>query len=88
MNGSVTQYWYESCPKCDHQGRLFLCEDRTQNRIYLHCEECEAGYFDPNDISKESSILMLLVDIESEPATLKRIKELGWEEYAAHEVTA
>jgi uncharacterized protein (DUF983 family) len=38
-------YWYNVCPFCN-QGRLFVFKNLKTNKLYLHCEECERGYYD------------------------------------------
>jgi len=69
--------WYKTCPFCN-QGRLFIFKNLDANKLYLHCEECERGYYDPNQISVENSFLTLQEDFEAIAATPEDIKEYGW----------
>lgn len=70
---------YKTCPFCE-QGRLFIFKNLKANRLYLHCEECERGYYDPTQINVENSFLTLEEDFEAVVATWEDIKEYGWDE--------
>lgn len=74
-------YWYKSCHHCE-QGRLFLFLDTTNNRIYLHCEECEWGWKDPENLNPEAGFLTLDEDFDAIPAKIDDIVRLGWKKYA------
>lgn len=63
-----------------NQGRLFIFKNLDANKLYLHCEECERGYYDPSQISVENSFLTLQEDFEAVAATSADIKEYGWGE--------
>lgn len=79
-------FWYRECPKCK-QGRLFVTEDVTHGRLYLHCEECEEGYLRPEvaDIpGGDGGFLTLLEDFETSSPSFERIVALGWEAVARH----
>lgn len=72
--------WYKTCPFCN-QGRLFIFKNLGINKLYLHCEECERGYYDPNKIKEENSFLTLQENFEAIAATLEDIKEHGWDKF-------
>lgn len=74
-----TLLWYKTCPFCN-QGRLFVFKNLNINKLYLHCEECERGYYDPNQINIENSFLTLQEDFEAVEATWDDIKEHKWDE--------
>ena len=77
-------YWYDECVSC-HQGRLILTEDITNKRMYLHCEECERGWFTPEEASeKAKSFLTLEEDFETENPDWNSIQQYGWEKAAKH----
>lgn len=81
----TTYYWFKTCPFCDGQGRLIITEDVTHKRLYLHCEECEYGWMNPEDAENvKKRFLTLDEDFESENPSLERIKEYGWLKYALH----
>jgi hypothetical protein len=78
-------YWYQTCPVCS-QGRLLIFKDLAAQQLYLHCEECEWGWRNPERSSeKEAGFLTLDEEFESKPATKEDIDGLGWTKYAAHE---
>jgi hypothetical protein len=62
-------YWLKICPFCN-QGRLFIYKNLNQNKLYLHCEECERGYKNLDNVSSETSFLTLLEDFDSIEADL------------------
>ena len=72
-----TLFWYQNCALC-RQGRLFLFRNIDLDKLYLHCEECEEGYYDPEHIDTGHSFLTLTEDFESEAATWDDIVRLGW----------
>jgi hypothetical protein len=75
---TASSFWFRECTVCE-QGRLVFMEDTTNDRIYLHCEECEQGFWSPDDVQDpEKSFLTLTEDFEAEPATEERIAALGW----------
>ena len=78
-------FWYKTCPCCNGQGRLIITEDITHNCLYLHCEECEMGWRDPQKVGlKEAGFLTLNENFETENPTYEKICEYGWGRYAAH----
>ena len=70
-------YWYKTCPFCN-QGRLFVFNNNKTDKLYLHCEECERGYNDIENIDKEHSFLTLSEDFDAVAATEKDINNAGW----------
>ncbi|MCC5850392.1 MAG: hypothetical protein JJU29_20080 [Verrucomicrobia bacterium] len=86
MNSHQFKYfWYRLCPHCSGQGRLLITEDLTNERLYLHCEECDWGWIDPamaHDVSK--GFLTILEDFETKNPTFETIRSFGWEKYALH----
>jgi len=71
-------YWLSTCPFCK-QGRLFVFRNLNKQILYLHCEECERGFNNPYNLTKESAFLTLLEDFESEEASMEDIINYGWE---------
>lgn len=78
-------YWYQECPKC-HQGRLFIFKDLNRNELYLHCEECETGWRDPNKLDLEHSFLTILEDFEAKEASQEDINQYGWQKFAINKI--
>ena len=76
-------FWYKDCPGCN-EGRLFIVEDLTNHRLYLHCEECEAGFLDPLDLT--TNFLTLDLDYTCSLADMQTIKNYKWQAFALHEV--
>jgi hypothetical protein len=78
-------YWYRTCPIC-RQGRLLIFKDLTRNELYLHCEECEWGWRDPDAAeSRGAAFLTLDEEFESAPATAEDLVFFTWQKYAVHE---
>jgi hypothetical protein len=61
-------YWHSICPFCN-QGRLFLYKRLDLDKLYLHCEECERGYNNIEEISVDKSFSTLDVEFDSNEAT-------------------
>jgi len=81
----TTYYWFRTCPLCSGQGRLGIFEDITNCRLYLHCEECEQGWWDPEKAHDPSAgFLTLNEEFEARPADWATIQRYGWERYAAN----
>ena len=72
-----TLFWYKTCPFCG-QGRLFVFKNIDRNKLYLHCEECETGYYDLEKLDKEHSFLTLLEDFKSIEASQDDILKSKW----------
>ncbi len=70
-------YWYKVCPFCN-EGRLFVFKNININKLYLHCEECESGYYDIEHVETGDRFLTLLDEFEASPATYADILETGW----------
>lgn len=70
------QYWLKQCPFCN-QGRLFVYKNLNKNVLYLHCEECERGYYDFVNVEKINSFLTLTDDFDATIATAEDIKNFG-----------
>lgn len=70
----------KSCPICD-QGRLFVMEDISNDRLFLHCEECECAWADPEEIIPDKSFLAINPDFETRKPNKEKIKKFGWEKY-------
>lgn len=78
-------YWYTTCRHCDNQGRLIIMKNLTRKRLYLHCEECESGWNDPQKVADATAMfLTLLDDDKAETATWGDIEEAGWQQFAAN----
>ncbi|ASA54582.1 hypothetical protein RND59_13360 [Vibrio ruber] len=75
-------YWFCECSNC-HQGRLIITEDITNNRLYLHCEECEYGWLNPLDTDDiEKGFLTLLEEFETRNPSIEDIGQYNWLDYA------
>jgi len=60
-------------------------EDTTHGRLYLHCEECEMGWLQPQESHDPSKGFLTLNEIfESEIPSYDRILKFGWSGYAKH----
>lgn len=80
-------FFYKECPAC-HQGRLFVFKDITNNRLYLHCEECEMGWLTPDEVDENASgFLTLLDDFDAIEATSDDLKNFKWDKYHFDNIT-
>jgi hypothetical protein len=71
-------YWAEICPVCK-EGQLVFQRNITNNRIYVHCGECEMGWAAPKDLLSEGKgFLVLLEDFEALDPSLDEIKISIW----------
>jgi hypothetical protein len=76
------------CPGCQQNTKASWCKVRTCNmeHNYLSCADCKE-YADPRDCKKFNnpiSKIFALVFRSDRPASLKLIKEKGYEAYAAY----
>lgn len=76
--------WYTTCRFCQ-QGRLYLFKNLTTQQLYLHCEECERGFENPERLEVADSFLTLTREYEATAATWDDIRAAGWEGYAIHQ---
>jgi hypothetical protein len=77
-------FWYHECPFC-HQGRLLIAKDVTHDSLYLHCEECERGWRDPEHADDpKASFLTLNEDFEGSFPDESEIDRMGWTKYKLH----
>jgi len=81
----MKHYWYSTCRNCRHQGRLMVMKNLSARRLYLHCEECESGWYDPLQIDNlAAKFLTLDEEFEGEAATWEDIQKAGWQPYAVN----
>lgn len=71
-------FWYKGCPLCN-QGRLFIFKNIDSAKLYLHCEECERGYYNPFDVNVENSFPTLEEDFQAVQATLDDLVKFHWD---------
>jgi hypothetical protein len=55
----------------------------SSRELYLHCEECEWAWTNPNQLSTAAG--RLGIDFGSEYASAAEISSNGWAQYALHE---
>lgn len=61
-------------------------KDLSNHSLYLHCEECEWGWREPEKTDDVGSAFLTLVeDFEAEPASRAEIERHGWRRYVAGE---
>ena len=72
-----TKYWYKNCPRCK-QGRLFVLMRAGHLQPYLHCEECEWTWDDPQDLDPKNG--RLGIDYDSNEPILSTLIAFGWKE--------
>ena len=73
-------FWFKICPFCN-QGRLFVFKNTTDNKLYLHCEECERGYYNLEKLNSENSFLTLTEKFEAVEANFDDLKKFKWDKY-------
>lgn len=82
--GKIFNYWYVICSFCQ-QGRLFVFKNTTDNNLYLHCEECERGWLNPDEVDDDNeSFLTLVQKFEATEANGDDIEKYGWQKYPLH----
>jgi hypothetical protein len=80
-------YTYKPCPLCGFGGggRLTIWEDLSNDRLYLHCDECEWGWRDPEKAEDPAAgFLTLDEEFEARPADWETIQRYGWVKYATN----
>lgn len=77
-------YWMRLCPCCDGQGRLVIMKDLSHDALYLHCEECEWGWRDPEKASDVAAGFLTLAEVfQARSASMDDITRHGWAGYLA-----
>jgi len=76
-----TCFWYKECKVCE-QGRLFIVEDLSRHRLYLHCEECEIGFIEPCHMKSGETFLTLDLDYDCRYADQETIDRYDWQKFA------
>lgn len=80
--------WMRNCANCG-QGRLLIMKDLSNDSLYLHCEDCEWGWRDPEKADNvASAFLTLNEEFEAAPASRAEIERLGWNRYVVGEFLA
>lgn len=80
----MMRYWFKICPHCQ-QGKLYVFRDMSLDTPYLHCEECEWGWRNPEASSATSTgFLTLNEEFDAEWATREFIEASGWGKYQFH----
>jgi transcription elongation factor Elf1 len=71
-------YWTKICPACK-EGQLVFQNDVTNNKIYVHCGECEMGWATPMDlVNEKNGFLTLLDDFDAVDPSFEEIKSSIW----------
>ncbi|MDQ3650102.1 MAG: hypothetical protein M3458_07495 [Acidobacteriota bacterium] len=80
----MTAYWYMECPVC-HQGMLLIERDKRDDLLYLHCDECEFGWRDP-ELAHEpnAGFQTILGGFDFEIVSAEKIDAAGWGKYRLH----
>lgn len=73
-------YLDKSCPICS-QGRLFIVEDTSNQRLFIHCEECECAWLNPDEIVGNKSFLAINPDFETRNPIYDTIQKFGWTKF-------
>jgi|GEM_PF-538085 len=78
-----TYYWTANCAMCN-QGRLILQNDITNHRIYAHCEECEYGWLEPEELNDlDKGFLTLAGDYQTADPSWEEIQQSQWRDHVA-----
>jgi len=84
MNHAKTYYWMRPCIHCNGQGRLLIMKNLSTNSLYLHCEECEWGWRQPDRTDDvEAAFLTLQENFQAQPASAMEIEQAGWSGYVS-----
>lgn len=80
----MKRYWYTTCRNCK-QGRLMVMKNLSSGQLYLHCEECEYGWYDPLKVDDlTAKFLTLDEEFDAELATWDDVEKAGWQQFAAN----
>ncbi len=52
------------------------------NRLYLHCEECDCGWYDPSTANNPADSFLITENTKFKAATWDEIEQAGWQQYA------
>lgn len=75
------QVWLDKdCPICE-QGRLYVLEDTTNDRLYIHCEECESAWVNPEDFIANKSFLAINPDFKTRIPSKEKVDKSDWIKY-------
>ena len=76
----MTRYhWMRTCLHCNGQGRLLILKDTSADKLYLHCEECEWGWRDPQATDNiKAAFLTLEEEFDTEVPPKEEIEKRGW----------
>jgi hypothetical protein len=76
-------HWTRNCPNCG-QGRVLILENLNERKLYLHCEECEWGWRDPERATDaKDGFLTLNESFQTRVPTSEEIRERGWAPYVS-----
>jgi hypothetical protein len=74
-------FWLDKdCPICE-RGRLFVSEDATNQRLHLHCEECECARLNPVEDTADKSFPAINPDFKARMSSTETIQNFGWTKY-------
>lgn len=75
-------FWLDkNCSVCE-QGRLFITEDITNERLYLHCEECEMAWLNPEEAGiADKGFLAINPNFKTRMPGIDKIQKFGWTKY-------
>lgn len=77
--------WYKACPFCE-QGWIDVWKNLDTEKLYLHCGECERGYYNPEQLDVDHSFLTLLEDYKAQVATEEDIMKFGWGNFLSEKI--
>jgi predicted RNA-binding Zn-ribbon protein involved in translation (DUF1610 family) len=75
----MDQYRYTVCPNCK-QDTIIACARDSDNKLFLHCEECEWGWNTPAEVDAGASGFLAL-DIEAHYASRQALVAADWLKY-------
>lgn len=65
---------------------MLIFKDLARDELYLHCEECEWGWRNPDTANRQDAAFLTLDEkFESAPATSADVIRFAWQKYAASE---
>lgn len=69
-------YYIGQCPIC-RQGVLEILKEDKSGTIYIHCDECEAEWRNPEDALEVRNGTRFHFGL-SKPASLEEVYEMNW----------
>jgi hypothetical protein len=69
------------CPRCK-EDYLLVALNRTDDKLYLSCSECEASWHHPDEVKNPEKMFVNL-DIDAADPSISDLNRFNWMEYVS-----